>query len=264
MPGSNCPADRHRSASPNLFFGRNRVHVYHPRAAAVSRGFLPCGCKTARFAPASSTHGRDVAAATCFLVEIWSGRRVRAFDPNLARPSQISRSSIRPISIPSPSSSPQTNARSSIVRRRLLSIGRQFETHGIRHGVESRDIDQAHDTAASVTGNGASRRQHDLRDGAAWRVSATLRALATMCRMGFERSGGMAHLATVRAHHPRATSRCYATALSAGESAGSSSKSGIDGGMRTGTYFRPATHESMMFDHSCIMCRRCTSYSASL
>jgi hypothetical protein len=42
------------------------------------------------------------------------------------------------------------------------------------------------------------------------------------------------------------------------------SKSGIDGGMRTGTYSRPAPQASMMLDHSCIMCRRCTSYSALL
>src|ERR1700758_1445373 len=40
----------------------------------------------------------------------------------------------------------------------------------------------------------------------------------------------------------------------AGESAGSSSKSGSEDGLSTGTYFLPATQASMMFDHSCIMC----------
>ncbi len=138
------------------------------------------------------------------------------------------------------------------------------EHRGERHGSGIGEIDQAHDTAASVVGNGPTRRQHDLRDGTARRVPATLRAFATMCRVGSERSRSMARVAAIRAHTSCATSRRHATALSAGESAGSSSKSGIDGGMRTGAYFWPATQASMMFDHSCIMCRRCTSYSALL
>lgn len=138
-------------------------------------------------------------------------------------------------------------------------------THrGDRHGGEIREFNQAHDTAASVAGNGPTRRQHDLRDGTARRVPATLRAFASMRRVGSERSRSMARVTAIRAHTSCATPRRYATALSAGESAGSSSKSGIDGGMRTGTYFWPATQASMMFDHSCIMCRRCTSYSALL
>jgi prophage regulatory protein len=41
-------------------------------------------------------------------------------------------------------------------------------------------------------------------------------------------------------------------------------RSASKGGLRTGRYFSPATHASTMFDHSCIICRRCTSYSALL
>ena len=48
------------------------------------------------------------------------------------------------------------------------------------------------------------------------------------------------------------------------QSAGSGSKTGIDGGMSVGTCFLPTTHASKMSDHSCIMCRRFTSYSALL
>ena len=70
--------------------------------------------------------------------------------------------------------------------------------------------------------------------------------------------------APLNANHPCAASRRQATAIAPGQSAGSGSKSGIDGGMRLGQYFWPATQASMMFDHSCIMCRRCTSYSALL
>ena len=63
---------------------------------------------------------------------------------------------------------------------------------------------------------------------------------------------------------PRAISRRQATAIAPGSSAGSGSSSGIEGGMSTGTRFLPATQASMMSDHSCIMWRRCTSYSALL
>ena len=49
-----------------------------------------------------------------------------------------------------------------------------------------------------------------------------------------------------------------------GQRAGSGSKIGIDGGMSVGTYFLPSTQASKMSDHSCIICRRCISYSALL
>ena len=42
------------------------------------------------------------------------------------------------------------------------------------------------------------------------------------------------------------------------------SRSGIDGGMSVGTYFLPSTQASTMSARSCIMCRRCTPYSALL
>jgi prophage regulatory protein len=48
------------------------------------------------------------------------------------------------------------------------------------------------------------------------------------------------------------------------QSAGSGSRTGIEGGISVGTYFRPFIQASTMSDHSCIMCRRCTSYSALL
>ena len=48
------------------------------------------------------------------------------------------------------------------------------------------------------------------------------------------------------------------------QSAGSGSSTGIEGGISVGTYFRPLIQASTMSDHSCIMCRRCTSYSALL
>ena len=63
---------------------------------------------------------------------------------------------------------------------------------------------------------------------------------------------------------PRAASRCHATPSPAGQRAGSGAKIGIDGGMSTGTCFLPSTQASKMSDHSCIMCRRCISYSALL
>ena len=184
----------------------------------------------------------------------------------LARPGPflVCMVSDHPILIPAPSAFLSTQTTSSIFRRRWLSLASTRNRREIRHGVERRETDQAHDTAASVAGNGPARRQHDLRDGTARRVPATLRALATMRRMGSERSRSMACVTAIRAHTSCATPRRYSTALSAGESAGSSSKSGIDGGMRTAAYFWPATQASMMFDHSCIMCRRCTSYSALL
>ncbi len=62
----------------------------------------------------------------------------------------------------------------------------------------------------------------------------------------------------------RAISRCQAAAIAPGSIAGSGSSSGIEGGMSTGTRFLPATQASMMSDHSCIIWRRCTSYSALL
>ena len=40
--------------------------------------------------------------------------------------------------------------------------------------------------------------------------------------------------------------------------------SGIEGGMRTGRRLRPSSHASIISDHSCIMWRRCTPYSALL
>lgn len=48
------------------------------------------------------------------------------------------------------------------------------------------------------------------------------------------------------------------------QSAGSGARIGIDGGMRVGRCVLPSTQASMISDHSCIMCRRCTSYSALL
>lgn len=42
------------------------------------------------------------------------------------------------------------------------------------------------------------------------------------------------------------------------------SRTGIEAGISVATYFRPLIHASTMSDHSCIMCRRCTSYSALL
>jgi hypothetical protein len=67
-------------------------------------------------------------------------------------------SSLRPISIPSPSSSLQVSAGSSIFRGHLLSIDLRLEPSEIRHDYETRDIDQAYDKTASAAGNGAARR----------------------------------------------------------------------------------------------------------
>lgn len=46
--------------------------------------------------------------------------------------------------------------------------------------------------------------------------------------------------------------------------AGSSAIDGITVGSSVGTYFRPSTQASTVSAHSCIMWRRCTSYSALL
>lgn len=71
-------------------------------------------------------------------------------------------------------------------------------------------------------------------------------------------------VAQVSPHRSRTISRCHAAAIAPGSIAGSGSSNGIEGGMSTGTRFLPATQASMMSDHSCIMWRRCTSYSALL
>lgn len=54
------------------------------------------------------------------------------------------------------------------------------------------------------------------------------------------------------------------TTLVWNQRAGSGSRIGIDGGISVGTYFLPPTQASTISDHSCIMWRRCTSYSALL
>ena len=63
-----------------------------------------------------------------------------------------------------------------------------------------------------------------------------------------------------RAQHPDVAQR-RARPVKAKDRATSS---GIDGGLRTGMCFSPATQASTMSDHSCIMWRRWTSYSALL
>ena len=126
------------------------------------------------------------------------------------------------------------------------------------------DIYQADHPAASAARDGAACRQHDLRDGAARRISAALRPLAPLRRLGPGGGRSLAGLAPISPDRPRAISRCQATAIAPGSRAGSGSSSGIEGGMSTGTRFLPATQASMMSDHSCIIWRRCTSYSALL
>ena len=74
----------------------------------------------------------------------------------------------------------------------------------------------------------------------------------------------MVGLAPIKPYRPRSVSRRQAPADAACSRAGSGSNNGIEGAMSTGTRFLPTTHASMISDHSCIICRRCTSYSALL
>lgn len=122
--------------------------------------------------------------------------------------------------------------------------------------IEKGDIDQTDDPQKSAPPDGAACRQHHLRNGAARRISAALRPLAPLRRLGPGGGRSVASFTPIYPNCPRAISRRQATAIAPGSRAGSGSSSGIEGGMSTGTRFLPATQASTMSDHSCIMWRR--------
>lgn len=143
--------------------------------------------------------------------------------------------------------------------------GREVKTlEEIGNGAESGDVDKTNYSKTPIARDGAPCRQHNLRNGTARRISATLRSFAALRGLGPRGSRSLAGRAPIHPNCPRAISRCQAMALTPGSIAGSGSSNGIEGGMSTGTRFLPATQASMMSDHSCIMWRRCTSYSALL
>ena len=153
---------------------------------------------------------------------------------------------------------------SSIFWKLLLLILINSESEELTHDSIKQHTHQTHDSQASVARDGAACRQHHLRDGAAGRVSPTLCAFAAMRRMGSGRGGSMVGDTPNRFHLSRKSSRCQTAPHTTCQRQGSSSKIGIDGGVSTGTCFRPSIQASTTSDHSCIICRRCSSYSALL
>jgi hypothetical protein len=141
---------------------------------------------------------------------------------------------------------------------------RELEAIGDQYAGAVIHLSSEDDSATPTARDGAARRQHHLRNGAARRISAALRPFAPLRRLGPRRGRSLASFAPINSSCPRAVSRRRATSISPDSIVGFGSSSDIEGGMSAGTRFLPATQASMMSDDSCIIWRRCTSYSTSL
>src|SRR3546814_11687647 len=124
--------------------------------------------------------------------------------------------------------------------------------------------DLADHPSTAAARNGAARRQHNLRNGAARGISAAVCTLAALRRLGSGGDRSLASLAQVGPYYPRAVARCQATALAPSSRAGSGSNIGIEGGMSTGARSLPSAQASMLSDHSCLILRLCASLHALL
>lgn len=150
-----------------------------------------------------------------------------------------------PISSPRPSSPLWRSERSSVLQSLSLSIS-LANWRGDDHGPNCGNTDPADDPQAAAARDGAAGGQHDLRDGAARRVPAPLCAFAEMRRLGFGRGRGVARVSPIKAYPTCSASGCRSAAHAPRQSEGSSARSGIDGGMRTGVCFSPTTQASTM------------------
>src|SRR3546814_7922308 len=88
--------------------------------------------------------------------------------------------------------------------------------------------DLADHPSTAAARNGAARRQHNLRNGAARGISAAVCTLAALRRLGSGGDRSLASLAQVGPYYPRAVARCQATALAPSSRAGSGSNIGIE------------------------------------
>lgn len=130
-----------------------------------------------------------------------------------------------------------------------------FEAEERRESASPR-ADQQDDQAPAVARDRAAGRQHDLRDGAARRIPQALCPDASLHRLGPCRSSGVAGEPPHVPNQSSEASRRSSTKESPGESAGSNSTRGIEGGMSTGARFLPSTQASTVSAHSCSIWRR--------
>lgn len=116
--------------------------------------------------------------------------------------------------------------------------------------------DQQDDQTPAVARDRAAGRQHDLRDGAAGRIPQALCPDAALHRLGPCRSSSVAGEPPHVPNQSSEASRRSSAKEPPGESAGSNSTRGIEGGMSTGARFLPSTQASTVSAHSCSMWRR--------
>ena len=126
---------------------------------------------------------------------------------------------------------------------------------------QNRDDTQQPDYPSKpIEGTRSTGRHHDLRDGAARRISPALLSDVSLRCMGPLRSGGVGASAPRRlegkGHQTRTIPRRPPTQDAAGQTVGSGTRRSIEGGYSVGAYFCPATQASIRLAHSCIMWRR--------
>ena len=165
-----------------------------------------------------------------------------------------------PIYTPEPHMVRRDQLSSSNGQRLSVSIGIRRQARRPRHGRDARAIHQTDHPPRRAAPDRAACRLDHLRDGAARRIPPPLCPYDPMRGLGSQRSGSLAGRAQTshgkRLDAARASPRRPQAPKPPHQSAGSGTSIGIDGGMRTGRCFRPATQASMISAHSCIMCRR--------
>ena len=134
-----------------------------------------------------------------------------------------------PISIRRPPRSPLRAGRASNGRQLSISIG----TMNIRGGCDdpgTRDCDQENHPEAAASRDGAACRQHHLRNGAARGISAALRPLAALRRLGSGGGRSLAGLAPInpdrRAQSPDVRQRRSRPVRAPGPAQAAASKAG--------------------------------------